>query len=210
MHSFIKEVLALLLAQGLDCNHCTLIRRKEQTVGSGNLLIELVKLAQHIRQPSDFSFIYDWVLIAMQWGADPDIEPYPSDPIICHSQSSIYLKPKSTQPVNQFMYQIQDFVSLFEGGHAEKLLMLFYNAMDHEALYNCLNTAKFMSRFDPTSTKMPSHGFIRLINSLGSQPRSLQQMSRVVIYKAMNRQLMSHTQHLPLPRPLQNYIIDIQ
>ncbi|ELU09362.1 hypothetical protein CAPTEDRAFT_194797 [Capitella teleta] len=211
MHHFIKDVLSLLLSQGLDSNRRTLIRRKEQqTLGSCNLLIELVKLAQHIRQPSDFSFIHDWTLIAMQWGADPDIEPYPSDPIICHSQSSIFLKPKSTQPVNHFMYQIQDFVSLFEGGHAEKLLMLFYSAMDHEALFSCLNTAKFMSRFDPTSTKTPSHGFIRLINSLGSHPRSLQQISRVAVYKAMDRQLKLRTHHLPLPPPIQNFILNIQ
>ena len=210
MSSFLKQVLAVLLQHGLHSNYCSMIRKREVEGGSGNVLIELVKLSQYIRHPSDLLWIHDWILTCLQWGANPDIEPYPGDPIICTSQSSIYLKPKGTQPVNQYMYQIQDFSQLFVGGYALKLLQLFYNSMDHEALYQCLNAAKFMSRFDPNSTKTPSSGFIKMVNTLASQPRTLMQNARVAIYIALERQLNLRVQHLPLPNPLKRYLTNVE
>ena len=145
--------------------------------------------------------------LLLQWGTDPDIEPYPSDHVICHSQSSIFLKPKGSQPVNQYINEIQDINSILDGGYAEQLLMLFCNTMDHHALYQCLGTAKFMSRFDPNSA--PTGKFLKLINKLSSQPRSLRQIARVAISKAMNRKLTNVNQ-LPLPVPLQNYIRNVE
>ena len=205
--TFLERTLAILFEHGLHSNYCSLIRKGRAEGASGNILFEIVKLAQYIRQPSDLDYIYSWALTALQWGADPDIEPFPSDPIIYQSHSSIYLKNKGTQPVNAFMYEIQDFRPLFDGGHAERLLTLFINSMDHVALYQGLNSAKVMSRYDPV--RSPTYNFIQLVNNLSSQPRSLKQMSRVVIYKAINRQLKVKVPKLPLPKIIQNYLIDI-
>lgn len=204
----LKNTLAELFQNGLRSNHCSMMRKRSVEGASGNVLVEMVKLAQYMRQPSDLDFIYDWVLTSLQFGANPDIEPYPSDPIICHSQSNIFLKPKGTQPVNQFMYEIQDLRQLFEGGYVEKLLFLFYNSMDHRPLYCCLNSAKVMSRFDPN--RSPTFSFIQMISALSSQPRSLRQIARVAIYKAIDRQLNLRVQHLPLPMAMKTYLTELQ
>lgn len=205
----LKSVLTLLLRYGLNSNHSTQGRKtKYLECTSGNILLETVKLAAFIRQPSDLLRVHSWVLTLLQGGADPDVEPYPSDPIICHSQGSIFLKPKGTQAVNQYMYDIQDFSQIFDGGLAEMLLMLFFNTMDHDALYQCMNTAKFLSRFDPN--RAPSGRFLQLIHHLSSQPRSLKQVARVAIYKAIDRQLSQRVPELPLPISLRTYLLDIE
>ncbi|KAI0231100.1 hypothetical protein LSAT2_018527 [Lamellibrachia satsuma] len=208
MSEFLKRTLAMLLRHGLNSNHCTMMRKRNIDGGSGNILIEVVKLAQFVRAPPDLLFIHDWVLTSLQWGANPDIEPYPSDSIICQSQSNIFLKPKATQPVTQYMYEIQDFRQIFDGGYCEKLLLLFYYSMDHDALFNCLSTAKYMARFDPD--RSPSSNFIRMINNLSSQPRSLKQMTRVAIYKAIDRKLNIRVGELPLPKALQRYLVNVE
>ena len=205
----LQAVLTLLLQYGLNSNHSIKGRKtKYLECTSGNILLEIVKLAAFIRQPTDLLRVHSWVLTLLQWGANPDIEPYPSDPIICHSQSSIFLKPKGTQAVNQYMYDIQDFSQIFDGGYAEMLLLLFFNTMDHEALYQCMNTAKFLSRFDPN--RAPSGRFLKLIHNLSSQPRSLKQIARVSIYQALERQLSLRVPELPLPKPLQSYLLNIE
>ena len=207
MSDLFKQILALLLQYGLNSNHCAKHKPKRGEKFSGNILVEVVKLAQMVREPSHLMYVHGWVLTLLQWGTDPDIEPYPSDHVICHSQSSIFLKPKGSQPVNQYINEIQDINSILDGGYAEQLLMLFCNTMDHDALYQCLGTAKFMSRFDPNSA--PTGKFLKLINRLSSQPRSLRQIARVAISKAMNRKLKNVNQ-LPLPVPLQNYIQNVE
>jgi hypothetical protein len=204
----LKSILALLYKFGLNSNHRSMRRVRSVEGASGNVLVEMVKLSQYIHQPSDLNHIYDWVLTSLQWGANPDMEPYPSDPIIMHSQSSIFIKPKGNQPVNQFMYEMQDFRQIFEGGYAEKLLHLFYNSMDHAALYSCLNSAKIMSQFDPN--RSPTYSFIKIIRGLSSQPRSLRQTCRVTIYKAIDRQLLMKVDQLPLPSAVKTYLINIE
>ena len=205
----LKRIMTLLLRFGLNSNHSTHGRKaKYLECTSGNILLETVKLAAFIRQPTDLLRVHSWVLTLLQGGADPDVEPYPSDPIICHSQGSIFLKPKGTQAVNQYMYDIQDFSQIFDGGFAEMLLLLFFNTMDHEALYQCMNTAKFLSRFDPN--RAPSGRFLQLIHTLSSRPRSLKQIARLSIYKAIDRQLSQRVPHLPLPTQLRNYLLNIE
>ena len=206
--SFVCRVLAIMLNNGLDCNHHSSFRKREVDGRSGNVLVELVRLTQRIRRPHDLVHIRRWVLTALQWGADPDMEPYPSEPIICHSQSSIFLRAKSTQPVHQYMYEIQDFSAIFEGGHAENFLMLFYCAMGHVPLYQCLSSAKHMSRFD--ADRSPSRPFVDMVTALSSQPRSLKQIARVAIYEAIDRKLAKRVPYLPLPTPLKRYILNVE
>jgi ankyrin repeat protein len=208
LSEFLQDILALLLRYGLAPNHCS--KRKQPPIegASGNILLELIKLVQFIRQPPDLLLIHGWILTLLQWGANPDIEPYPSEPIICQSQSSIFLQPKGTQAVNQYMYELQDLNQIFEGGHACKLLMLFYNSMDHNALYQCMNTAKFLSRFDPN--RAPTAQILQQVTKLSSRPRSLKHNARVTIYKAMDRQLNLGVPQLPLPTAIKEYLVNIE
>ena len=207
MSAFICRVVALLLQHGFNSNYSSFIRKSRAEGASGNILFEFVKMVQHIRKASDLLLIHSWVLTALQWGANPDIEPFPSDPVIYQSHSSIFLKNNGTQPVNAYMYEIQDFSQLFEGGFAESLLTLFINSMDHAALYQGLNSAKVMSRYD--AVRCPTFSFLQLVDSFASQPRSLKKMCRVVVYKALDRQLKVRVPQLPLPKLMQDYLINI-
>ena len=118
MSAFFQQILTTLLRHGLNSNYRSNEFRRGLDSRSGNILVELVRLAQHVRSPDHLVHIYDWVLTCLQCGANPDVEPYPSDHIICHSQSSIFLKAKNSQPVNQYMYQIQDLIQPLEGRRA--------------------------------------------------------------------------------------------
>lgn len=217
--TFVCRILEIVLNHGLDCNQRSALRRREVDGRSGSVLVELIRLTQRIRRPSDLAHIRRWVLTALQWGADPDMEPYPSEPIICHSQSSIFLRTKSTQPVHEYMFEIQDLGvgAIFEGGYAESLLLLFYNAMGHIPLYQCLSSARYMAIFDTASTSTvnrqqpsPSRLFGDMVTTLVSQPRSLKQMARVAIYEALDRQLVTRVPHLPLPVPLKRYLLQVE
>ena len=78
----------------------------------------------------------------------------------------------------------------------------------YEVLYQCMNTAKFLSRFDPN--RAPTGKFLDVIHKLSSRPRSLRQISRVAIYKSLNRQLNLGVPHLPLPTSVKRYLVNVE
>ena len=209
MCNFFNELLATLLTYGLDPNYCSQRRQKLAEGGSGNLLLEVVKLAQYVRQPRHLEYVRTWVLTLLQHGTNPDLEPYSSEPEICQSQSHIYLrKTKGNQAMKQYMDDVQDINNVVEGHYAEKLLMLFYHSMDHKALFHCMTMTRLQSRFDPN--RMSGAAFIKLINELLEKPRSLQQIARVSIYKSTERQLAKAVPELPLPKPLKQYLLHVE
>ncbi|XP_074642929.1 uncharacterized protein LOC141900095 [Tubulanus polymorphus] len=202
--NFICDLLALLLKHGMNPNYSTHRRRPYLQGGIGNALVEFVQLTHNITKPSDLLYIHQWVLTLLQNGANPDIEPYSSEPTICHSQSSIFLRHNKTQAVSHYMHQIKDISVVFNESYAEQLLNLFYNSMDHSAMYQCLNTAK--ARFDCLNNT----NFVDLLQKMSSQPRSLKQSARVAIYKALNRNLVGNVEKLELPKTLQSYLLNIE
>ena len=205
---FISRILTVFLKNGLSPNYKTTKKSPSLSGGSGNGLIEFVRLTICASSGDDFDVIHNWLRILLQWGADPDIESYPSDPMICHSQSSIFLKKLTTQAINHYIHEVKEIQAIFENGHAEELLMLFYKSMDHKVLYECLSTACFMTRFHPQGAT--GQNFLSLLNRMMEQPRSLKQMARVTIYKAVDRKLMASIDQLPLPRALKKYLLDIE
>ncbi|XP_064614775.1 uncharacterized protein LOC135479004 [Liolophura sinensis] len=204
----LNRCLRLLLQHGLNPNHTTTKRSRHLQGGTGNALIEFVRLAEHATLPRDLKAVHDWLKTLLQWGGDPDIEPYPSDPIICHSQSSIFLKKQASQPVNHYIHEVKDLQSIFDHGHALDLLLLFYHTMDHRILFECLRSAKFMSHFHPMGAT--GQDFLSALNELTDNPRSLKNSARVVIYKALNRSLAKKIPQLPLPKRVQHYLLDIE
>ncbi|XP_046553693.1 LOW QUALITY PROTEIN: uncharacterized protein LOC124263169 [Haliotis rubra] len=202
------RVLCLLLKYGLNANHKSSRTCPYPKGGSGNALIEFVRLTMLAKTTKDFCVIHMWLKTLFQWGANPDIEPYPSEPIICHSQSSIFLKKQGTQPVNHYIHEVKERESMFTDGRAQELLLLFYNTMEHAILYECLNAAKTMARYHPVDVN--GRDFLSLLNQLSENPRSLKQIARVQIYKALDRQLAVKVDELPVPRLLKTYLLDIQ
>ena len=73
-----------------------------------NICPEFVRLASHASTSLEFEFMSRWLQTLIQWGADPDLEPYPSEPIICHCQSSIFLKKLGTQPLGHFIHEVRE------------------------------------------------------------------------------------------------------
>lgn len=205
--SLVNCLLETFLKNGLNPNFVTDRKSQHLQGGSGNSLIEFVRLTEMAGIPEDFIEIHTWLKTLFAWGANPDLEPYPSEPIICHSQSSIFLKKQDTQAVSHYIHEVKDMDNIFQDGNAQELLMLFYNTMSHNILYNCLNTARFMSHFHPIGATGKS--FLQILNSLAENPRSLKQNARVAIYKSIDRNLVEKVPQLPLPTLLKNYLIEI-
>lgn len=206
--NFLNNLLVVLLKYGLNVNYASQKKRQHLMGGTGNALIEFVRLMVHSSATREFEAIHMWLKTLLQWGGNPDMEPYPSEPIICHSQSSIFLKKQGTQAVTHYIHGVKEFESLFADGHAQELLLLFYKTMDHKVLYECLNTARFMTRFHPLGAT--GKHFLSMLTSLTENPRSLKQMSRVVIYKSLDRQLARGVNKLPLPDPLKDYLLEVE
>lgn len=229
---FADKLLALLLSHGVQPNH-----RSEQIVpfltgGNGNALIEFVRLSELATSSSEFDLIATWLVTLLRWGADPDLEPYQSEPIICHSQSSIFLKRQGSQPVSLCLQKArpgsQGVAAAVSGGsHLEreivngtrKLLYLFYNAMDHKPLHDCLQAAHSMTRFHHhrlhhhltlTSGMDDDDTLLATVHAMAETPRSLKQIARVTVYRALYRQVAARVEHLPLPRALKDYLLHFQ
>ena len=205
---FINELLVRFLQHGLNPNFTSAKKSGHLAGGTGNALIEFVRLTVHASDALDFQMLHTWLRTLLKWGADPDLEPYPSDPIICHSQSSIFLKKQGTQALSHYIHEVKELQAIFENGSAEELLLLFYKTMDHKVLFECLTTACFMARFHPLGATGQS--FLAILNSMTDTPRSLKQIARVSIYKSLNRKLATGVDRLPLPKSLKTYILEME
>lgn len=205
---FMNDLLVKFLQHGLDPNFTSNRKCGHLAGGTGNALIEFVRLAVYATAAVDFQMLHTWLCTLLKWGADPDLEPYPSDPIICHSQSSIFLKKQGTQALSHYIHEVKELQAILDNGSAEELLLLFYKTMDHKILFECLTTACFMARFHPLGATGQS--FLAILNSMTDRPRSLKQIARVSIYKALDRKLATKVELLPLPKTLKTYLLEIE
>ena len=205
---FMNDLLVKFLQHGHDPNFTSSRKCGHLTGGTGNALIEFVRLTVNATDALDFQMLHTWLRSLLKWGADPDLEPYPSDPIICHSQSSIFLKKQGTQALSHYIHEVKELQTIFDNGSAEELLLLFYKTMDHKILFECLAAACFMARFHPLGATGQS--FLAILNSMTDRPRSLKQIARVSIYKSLNRNLATKVDLLPLPKALKSYLLEIE
>ena len=205
---FINELLVRFLKHGLNPNFTSTKKSGHLAGGTGNALIEFVRLSVYASDALDFQMLHTWLRTLLKWGADPDLEPYQSDPIICHSQSSIFLKKQGTQALSHYIHEVKELQAILDNGSAEELLLLFYKTMDHKILFECLTTACFMARFHPLGATGQS--FLAILNSMTDTPRSLKQIARVSIYKSLDRKLATRVDSLPLPKSLKTYLLEIE
>lgn len=144
--------------------------------------------------------IHKWLKVLFQLGADPDIQPNPSNFVVCHSQSSIYLKRLGSQCLNSCVSNRNMFMD-----YAVEFFMLFYNTMSHDALYNYLNAAKVT--LNPARNLGCENS--RIVINLSENPRSLKQIARLQIYKSIDRKIAEKVPRLPLPKSLKEYLLEI-
>ncbi|PAA55604.1 hypothetical protein BOX15_Mlig029922g5, partial [Macrostomum lignano] len=211
---FLDETLRLLLSHGLRLNERS--RRTGSLPfmhgGRGHALSEFLSLARVVDDITDVRYISKWVLTLIQAGADPNLEPYSAEPTIVHSQSSIYLRSCSTQPLNLFLHQCRESgCRLLHGPHAWRLLTLLFHCTQQPLADRIVSdfVAK-MKREDPR--------FLRLseIQALGQRPRSLRQLCRLRLHRRLMetaKEAVPYQQavrSLPLPYQLVNYMLFFQ
>lgn len=88
--AFIRQLLTVLLQHGLDPN----ARFSQRTQ---HILLALLDLVQNARLPSDLEHVQALTLALLVHGADPDVQISSAEPVICHSQSSVFLKKACNQ-----------------------------------------------------------------------------------------------------------------
>ncbi|KAL7637636.1 UNVERIFIED_CONTAM: hypothetical protein RMT77_012365 [Armadillidium vulgare] len=199
--SFIKQLLIILLQHGLDPN----VRFSQRTQ---HILLSLMDMVQNARISSDLDHVYDLTMTLLQHGADPNIKISTTEPMICHSQSSVFLKKTSNQVLYYYVQLLirKDELLLFDPEQRfARLLHLYCNAMDYRPLQQCLKILYTQTSLVPMRIQLS-----KTLRDLYTKPRSLKQICRVVIYNAVDRKAALNVSKLPLPPPLKDYILNFQ
>lgn len=84
------------------------------------------------------------------------------------------------------------------------LLRLFYFTMEHRRLYGCLRS--FLAQPAPLASAGGGR-LALLLRSMYCQPRSLKQIARVAIHRALRHQVATLVGKLALPGPLREYLL---
>ncbi|KAF4525904.1 hypothetical protein B566_EDAN013154 [Ephemera danica] len=134
------------------------------------------------------------------------------EPTICHSQASLFLKKASSCVLHHFVIALckREELLLDTGQRYARILRLYYLCMDHRPLFSCLRALLSQALYSQAGLMPVRSGLCTLVRDLYSTPRTLKQMSRVVIYNAMGKRPGMHANKLPLPVPLKDYIINFE
>lgn len=97
--AFIRQLLVILLQHGLDPN----VRFSQRTQ---HILLSLMDMVMNARSPADLDHVYALTLTLLQYRADPNVHIATTEPMICHSQSSVFLK-KSSHQVLYYYVQVR-------------------------------------------------------------------------------------------------------
>merc|ERR1719369_2634718 len=88
-----------------------------------------------------------------------------------------------------------------------RLIHLYYMSMKHKEVYNCL---KVLSAQLSISSTKACQTLYAVIKDMNTKPRTLKQMCRVVVYNSVNQRPATTVAKLPLPRTLQDYILNFE
>lgn len=195
--AFIQQLLVILLQHGLDPN----VRFSQRTQ---HVLLSLMDMVQNARCPADLDYVYNLTLTLLQYGADPNVNISTTEPMICHSQSSVFLK----KPSNHVLYYYVQLITrrdelLMDADHFTRLIWLYYLAMEHRQLCSTLRILVQQASLVPMKRVL-----ISLVRQLYTQPRSLKQIARVTIYKSLGYRTAQNLNKLPLPSALKEYILN--
>ncbi|XP_014681922.1 PREDICTED: ankyrin-3-like [Priapulus caudatus] len=195
---FINDMLELLLMHGLDPN----LRFSKRTQ---HALLSLMDMVHNALTPDDLVYVYQLTATLLRFGSDPNIDISTTEPMICHSQSSVFLK-KSSGQVLYYYVQILARNDHLLCGHAYlKLLYLYFYAMSHRELWNSLRILNAQTALIPTNQELTI-----VLHELSTTPRTLKQNARIAIYEALRYRLVPRVSQLPLPTLLKNYLLNFE
>lgn len=200
---FIRNLLVLLLQYGLDPN----VRLTQKTP---HILPALIDMVSQARFPADLAHVHSFTLALIQYGADPNIRVPPPDQIsVCHSQPS-GLKRPSNHVLYYYIVTIcrKEDIVMDPAQNFVSLIMIFYFCMDHHPLFSCLKVIFTALHSGIISVK--GTALLNVIRELNSTPRTLKQISRVCIYKALRQCPGVHANKLPLPPVLKDYLLNFE
>jgi len=210
---FIRNLLTLLLQHGLDPN----VRFSQR---SHHILLSLMDMVQNARSPKDLNFVYSLTLTLLQHGANPNMVAGVGG----SGKSSNFGRPisdprrprdvyKSRQTNHQVLfYYCQTLINKDQllsdpDQNFVRLIHLYYYSMKHREIYQCL---KILSTQLSINTVRSCQTLYQVIKDLNSQPRTLKQMCRVVIYNAISQRPATCVAKLPLPPVLKDYLLNFE
>lgn len=210
---FIRNLLTLLLQHGLDPN----VRFSQR---SHHILLSLMDMVQNARSPKDLNFVYSLTLTLLQYGANPNmvsgnglggqsgynLSRVLSDPR--RPRDNAYIRRQTNHQV-LYMY-CQTLINkdhlLSDQQHTfSRLINLYFMAMDHKDLFQCLKILSAQLSINPVRSCQTLYSVIK---DLYNKPRTLKQMSRVAIYKAVGHKPATAAAKLPLPAVLKEYLLN--
>ncbi|XP_071549195.1 uncharacterized protein [Panulirus ornatus] len=196
--TFIRQLLIILLQHGLDPN----VRFSQRTQ---HILLSLMDMVQNARTSTDLDYVYDLTTTLLQYGANPNINISTTEPMICHSQSSVFLKKSSNQVLYYYVQLLirKEELLIDPDQRFARLLHLYYLAMDHRELHQCLKIL-----YTQTSLVPMKRSLAQVLRELYTKPRTLKQICRVIIYDALGRRTAQNVNKLPLPGMLKDYILN--
>lgn len=102
--------------------------------------------------------------------------------------------------------QSQNSQSETEMMHFARIIRLYYMVMYHIPLYSCLKL--LYAHLNPNNPNKSA--LYNVIRDLCSKPRTLKQMSRVIIYNAVGQRPALTVNKLPLPTALREYVLSFE
>lgn len=200
----ILELMAILLRHGLNPNG-----RFNRCVQ--HVLLAVVELVGVVRHAADLHHVYTTLLTLLQYGADADVTVSNSavsgQHHICHSQSSLFLRSTCHSVLYHFVQQLaaREHLLLDPQRSYERIINLLSGCMQHTTLYSCLRVLQTQLCIAPFRASLA-----RMLRRLQTNPRSLKQLCRLVIYTSLRRRPAVFASELPLPPPLQQYLLMIK
>ncbi|XP_021964481.1 ankyrin-3 [Folsomia candida] len=197
---FIRQLLELLLSWGLNPNIALGGSRTQ------HILLSLLELVNLVRNPSDLDYVFDLTLTLIQHGANVDIDISMPD-MICHSQSSFFLKKSSNKVLYYYIQWLckKEHLLLDPEKRFAKIIKLYAMCMNHRALYTTLKLLHTQSAIVPVRTSLCS-----TLKELYTKPRSLMSQCRLVIYRSLQRSPGKYISKLTLPPPLVKYLMGFE
>ncbi|KAK2727698.1 hypothetical protein QYM36_008253 [Artemia franciscana] len=202
--AFIRQLLIVLLQHGLEVN----VKFSSRTE---HVLLSLLDMVQNARSPSDLDLVHQLTQTLIQYGADPNTYLSTTEPVVIYqSQSSVFLKRSLHLVLHHYVQALlkRDELLNDNNDYYLRLIDLYYNSMDHKPLYSCLKALNSRVSIEVSSQKLSN-----FLHTLYTNPRSLQQMCRVAIYKSLDRRPAIYLSKVPvtrLPPSLKSYVLNFE
>ncbi|XP_040583761.1 uncharacterized protein [Lepeophtheirus salmonis] len=200
---FIRNLLTVLLQHGLDPN----VRFSQR---SNHILYSLMDMVKNARFPKDLSYVYDLTLTLIQFGANPNVSVDSETNNNSTKTSTLaFIKKNPTRVIDSFVRLLitKEHLCSKDGDqdHFARILRLYYFTMNHAELYSSLKVLYAQTGMIPMKSSLG-----QVIKELYSKPRTLKQMTRVIIYNHIGQKPALNANKLPLPPALREYILSFE